>query len=168
MRKIFNLIHSYISPVSYAKSIGVKFGENFRITGQPIFGSEPYLISIGNNVTLTKGVTFLNHDGGMGLLRQKYAGIEIIKPIKIGNNVFVGSNAMIMPGVTIGSNVIIGASTVVTKNIPDNVVVAGVPGRVIKTFQEYEEKALKEAIYIKSRSNAKARMVEIKRALGII
>lgn len=151
----------------FAKELGVKFGTNVRMTGIPSFGSEPYLISIGNDVTITHGVIFHNHDGGVGVLRFKHKGIDVIKPIKVGDNVFIGSNSTIMPGVTIGNNVVIGASSVVTRDIPDNVIVAGVPAKVIKTLQEYEEKVLKEAIFIKNRDDQDARREEILTVLGL-
>ena len=54
------------------------------------------------------------------------------KPVKIGNNVWLGDNVSIMPGVTLGNNVIVGANAVVTHSFPDNVVVAGVPAKMIK------------------------------------
>ncbi len=65
----------------------------------------------------------------------------------IGNNVYIGNNVIILPGVTIGNNVIIGAGAVVTKNIPDNSVAVGVPARVIKTADEYLEKIKKESLH---------------------
>lgn len=156
-----SLANEYNIADIYAKYMGVKFGKNVRITGKPAFGSEPYLIEIGDNVTITTGVTFHNHDGGVGILRKKYPGIDVIKAIKIGNNVFIGSNVSILPGVTIGNNVIIGAGSLVTKNVPDNVVMGGVPAKVLKTLAEYEEKVLKEAIYIKNRDDVNLRKKEI-------
>lgn len=60
--------------------------------------------------------------------------------IKIGNNVHIGTNAVIMPGVTIGDNVIIGCMAIVTHDIPSNSVAVGVPARVIETIDEYESK----------------------------
>lgn len=56
------------------------------------------------------------------------------KPVKIGNNVWIGDNAVIMPGVTLGDNVIVGANAVVTHNFPANSVIAGVPAKIIKTL----------------------------------
>lgn len=145
----------------YNRFLGVKFGNNTRFTGMPSFGSEPYMISIGDNVTITQGVTFHNHDGGVAVLRHKHPNIDLIKPIKIGNNVFIGSNATIMPGVIIGNNVVVGASSVVTRNIPDNVVVGGIPAKIIKTVEEYEEKILPQTIVLKNRHDYKLRRQEI-------
>ncbi len=155
----FDTEHS--KAATYSKYLGVNFGKNVRITGTPLFGSEPYLITIGNDVTITDGVTFHTHDGGVGVLRAKYPGIDIIKPVTVGNNVFIGSHATLMPGITIGNNVIIGAASLISRNIPDNVVVVGVPAKIIKTLAEYEEKVLKEGIYIENRSNKGLRKKEI-------
>jgi acetyltransferase-like isoleucine patch superfamily enzyme len=60
-------------------------------------------------------------------------------PIIIGNNVWIGSNSTILPGVVIGDNSIIGAGSVVTKNVPSNVIVAGVPAKVIKKIEDNDE-----------------------------
>jgi acetyltransferase-like isoleucine patch superfamily enzyme len=133
----------------YSRYYKIKIGENSRFTGKRIsFGSEPFLVEIGDNVTITSGVTFQTHDGGVGLFRKEYPGINVFGRIKVGNNVFIGQDAMIMFGVTIGDNVVIGARSVVTKNVPSNVVVAGVPARIIRTLDEYKANVLKKAIYI--------------------
>ena len=63
-------------------------------------------------------------------------GIEYSLPVTIGDNVWIGAQSVINPGVTIGSNVVIGSGSVVTKDIPDNVVAAGNPARVIKQITE--------------------------------
>jgi acetyltransferase-like isoleucine patch superfamily enzyme len=157
----FAFANEYSKASLYAQYYGVNFGSNVRITGKADFGSEPYLISIGNDVTITEGVTFHNHDGGVGVLRLKHPGIDLIKPIVIGNNVFIGSQATIMPGITIGNNVIIGTRSIVTHNVPDNVVVVGTPARVLKTLEQYEEKVLKEAIYLKDRFNENLKRQEL-------
>ncbi|MGI2110935.1 acyltransferase [Shewanella frigidimarina] len=125
------------SKESYARYIGVKVGLNCRFIGDNQFGSEPYLIEIGNNVSLTS-VNFITHDGGVWVLRAENPNIDIISPIKVGNNVFIGLGAIIMPGVTIGNDVIIGAGSIVTKDIENDSVVVGVPARKIKTVSKYK------------------------------
>lgn len=86
--------------------------------------------------------------GGTLLFRSTIPDLEITKPISIGNNVYIGNDVIILPGVTIGDNVIIGAGAVVSKNIPSDSVAVGVPARVIKTTQEYFEKIQKESIHL--------------------
>lgn len=101
----------------------------------------PWLIEIGDYCKITQGVIILSHDYSRSVLRRVYG--EVIgeaKKTKIGDNVFVGINSIILMGSTIGNNVIIGAGSVVHGNIPDNVVVAGNPARVISTLEEYYQK----------------------------
>ena len=62
--------------------------------------------------------------------------LEYGKPVRIGNNVWIGGNSVIAPGVTIGDNVVVGAGSVVTKDVPDNVVVVGNPARILKKINE--------------------------------
>ena len=144
----------------YRKYYGVKIGDNVRFTGKPNWGVEPYLITIGNNVTITQEVIFITHDGGVGLFRKDYPGINILGSIKIGNNVFIGVRSTILPGVNIGDNVVIAAGSVVAKNIPDNVVVGGVPAKVIKSIDEYKQNILSKAIYLFS-TKPKERQLEV-------
>lgn len=147
--KVYTLLATQYSVSEvYKKYYDVKIGENCRFTGSPSWGSEPYLIEIGNNVTITQNVTFHTHDGGVGLFRKEYPGINIMGKIKIGNNVFVGSHTIFLPGVTIGNNVVIAAGSVISKDVPDNVIVGGVPAKIIKSIDEYKQKALENAIYI--------------------
>ena len=82
------------------------------------------------------------------MFRSVIPDLEITKPITIGNNVYIGNDVIILPGVSIGDNVIIGAGAVVTKNIPSDSVAAGVPARVIKPIQEYFEKIQRESIHL--------------------
>lgn len=89
---------------------------------------------------ITNGVRFITHDGGTLLFRDRVPDLEITKPIVIGDNVYIGNNVLLLPGVTIGNNVIIGAGAVVSRSIPDNSVAVGVPARVIKSSDEYFEK----------------------------
>jgi len=124
----------------YARHQGVKIGKNCDI--QIInFGSEPYLIEIGNHVQITSGTKFFTH-GGAWILREKFPKIDFFGKIIIGDNVYIGNNTLIMPGVTIGDNVAIGAGSVVTKDIPSNCVAVGTPARVIKSYDEYKEKMI--------------------------
>jgi acetyltransferase-like isoleucine patch superfamily enzyme len=132
----------------YAAYYGCKVGKNVRITGWLHFPTEAFLITIGDDVTLTNNITFHTHDGGVGVLRKEIKDINVFGKIVIGNNVFIGSNATLLPNVRIGNNVVVGASSVVTKDVPDNVVVAGNPAKIINTLEGYKEKALLKAMFL--------------------
>ena len=114
-------------------------GNNVDILASNIDMGEPYLIHIGNNVTLT-GVKLLTHDACL----FKTTGYTRVGKVHIGNDVFVGWGSIILPNVTIGNNVVIGAGSVVAKDIPDNSVVVGNPCRVIGTYDALVEKILKQ------------------------
>lgn len=136
------------SPVEKARKVGVQFGKNLHIYGHIGWGSEPWIITLGDNVYLTDGIRFVTHDGGTLILRDKVPDLEITKPITIGNNVYIGLQSLILPGVHIGNNVVIGARSVVTRDIPDNSVAVGQPARVIKTIEEYQAKLEKESLHL--------------------
>lgn len=141
LRKIIDLCkRRFYTPTHYARSIGVKVGQDTIISSID-FGSEPYLIEIGNNVRVTEGVKFFTH-GGAGCFRHKYPNFDFFGKIKIGNSVYIGNNVLIMPGVTIGDNVLVGAGSVVTKSIDNGLVVAGNPAKVITTMDDFEVKML--------------------------
>lgn len=135
-------------PIGFARSIGVKIGTNVNFYGMSrhMFGSEPWMISIGNNVYITAEVQFVTHDGGTLILRKEIPDLEWSAPIKIGNDVYIGIRTIILPGVTIGNRCIIGAGSIVSKSIPDNSVAAGVPAKVIKTTDEYLEQMKKKSL----------------------
>lgn len=147
IKKVLVLVGSSNTKIKYARKSGVKIGEGCTLLGRVEWGSEPYLIEIGDNVRITSGVFFVTHDGGVHVLRREWDGheaspnLDLFKRIKIGSNVFIGIRTTIMPGVTIGDNVIIGAGSIVTKDIPSNTVACGVPARPIRTLEEYAEKA---------------------------
>lgn len=139
-------------PLKKAIKNGLKIGFNCDIDPSVFFGSEPYLISIGDNVRLTKNVQFVTHDGGMWVLRNMGVAKDADKfgKITIKNNVNVGWNAVIMPGVTIGNNVVVGLGAIVTKDVPDNSVVAGIPAKIICSIDEYYKKNEKMIDYTKN------------------
>jgi len=107
------------------------------------FGTEPYMISFGNNVHVASGVTFINHDVSVFMLQHIEPESKFkarVGEITIGNNVFIGSNSVLLYGTHIGSNVVIGAGSIVTKDIPDSVVAVGAPCKPIGNFDDWKEK----------------------------
>ncbi|NMA51907.1 MAG: acyltransferase [Peptococcaceae bacterium] len=149
---------------AYLRKSGVKIGSNCSIHSNAEFGSEPYLIEIGNHVRINSGVRLITHDGGVWVLRElpwidNIKDIDIFGKIIIKDNVHIGNNAIIMPGVTIGSNCIIGCGAIVTHDIPDNSVAAGVPARVIETIEEYELKNRERFMFTKHLSKKQKKEV---------
>lgn len=135
-------------PAGWARRQGVTVGEHSRFLAisSATFGSEPYLISLGDHVTVTSGVQFITHDGGVWVMRGEHPEVDVFGPISVGDNVFIGHSAMIMPGVTVGDNVVIGARSVVTKDIPSDSVAVGVPARVVSSYDDYVRRSLAKSL----------------------
>ena len=154
IKEIMNRYRKFRDPVSYYRRQGVTIGERCEIRGAK-FSSEPYLITIGDHVRINSGVEFVTHDGGAWVLRDfsqidNRENITLFGPMTIGDNVHIGSNAILMPNVRIGKNCIIGCGAIVTHDIPDNSIAVGVPARVIETIEEYENKHIKEFCFTKN------------------
>ena len=147
---LISILRAKINPVKYAKKLGVAMKGKVTIYGSSykMFSAEPYLVTLGDNVFISLDALFLCHDGGTLPFRDETPDLDIAARITVGNNVFIGMRACILPGVTIGNNCIIGACAVVTKNVPDNSIVGGNPARIIKTTSEYLEKAKKNSLHI--------------------
>ena len=118
-------------------SMGLKVGKNFqRNEGVIIDPSHCWLIEIGDNVVMAPRVHVLAHDAST----YNHLGYTKIGRVTIGDNVFIGSSSVILPNVKIGANSIVGANSTVLKDIPENVVAAGSPARVICTLEEFLKK----------------------------
>lgn len=126
-------------PVGYARSIGVSIGVGTVIyaPSADMFGSDPYLISIGEGVHITNGVKFITHDGGVLIFRRHHPSLDYTAPIVVEDNVYLGTNAILLPGVTVGRGSVVAAGAVVSRDVPPGTVVGGVPARFIKTASEY-------------------------------
>lgn len=145
MNPIKELLYRLRGEVTTEKliSMGMTVGKNFgRLNGVILDPSHCWLITIGDDVTMAPRVHILCHDAST----KSFLGYTKIGRVTIGNKVFIGAESVILPGVTIGNNVIIGANSTVTKDVPDNCVVAGTPAKVICSLDEYlaKEKARME------------------------
>ena len=119
-------------------------GEDCRLPSTN-FGSELWLIEIGDHVEITGEVYFITHDGATWVIRGNERAKDVIKygKIVIKDNCFVGLGSVILPGVTIGPNSIVAAGSVVTKDVEPDSVVAGNPAKKISTASEYLGKCIR-------------------------
>lgn len=137
--KIFQLVTSYFySPEKYARHLGVTIGKNCYISSRN-WGSEPYLVTIGNNCQITYGVSIYTHGGGQAI-RAIDPDFDVFGKVVIEDWAYIGAYSQIMPGVTIGEGALVAAGSVVTKSVPPHTVVGGNPARYICTTEEYYER----------------------------
>lgn len=110
----------------------ITIGDNFGMSGGAICARKQ--ITIGDNVMLGANVTISDNDSHPidATLRRQGSKEMVVKPVAIGNDVWIGADSYVGKGVTIGNNVVIGAKSVVTKSIPANCIAAGVPCKVIR------------------------------------
>ena len=137
IREMFATVgeNAWIEPpiyFSYGSNIhiGKKFYANFNFTIV-----DDYTVTIGDNVLIAPNVT-ITVTGHPVHHELRKSGEMFSFPVTLGNNVWIGSNVVINPGITIGDNSVIGAGSVVTKNIPPDVVAVGVPRRIIRNINE--------------------------------
>lgn len=121
-----------LNPVETHRNNGVIIGENVQLLNVHLDWNHGFLISIGNNVTITNA-TILTHDASTHI----FTGYSKIGGVSIGNNVFIGYGSIVLPGINIGNDCIVGAGSIVTKDVPDGSVVAGNPAKIICTTEEY-------------------------------
>jgi acetyltransferase-like isoleucine patch superfamily enzyme len=135
-----------------ARAIGVQVADDANLYGEISYGSEPWLIRIGPLTEVTNGVSFITHDGATRVVRlgphgpSDAARVNRYGPITIGRNCFIGTRAIVLPGVRIGDDCIVGAGAVVTRDVDGGQVVAGNPARVVSSLEEYARKAEAEAL----------------------
>lgn len=138
----------------YLRFIGLLFGKECRFIDlrRSTFGSEPFLIRLGDHVTISSNVHFVTHDGGAWVLRNLYPNMDLFGPIVVGNNVFIGMGTTILPGTIIEDNVVVGAGSIVRGRLYSNYIYAGIPAKKIKSLSQYAENALIKCDHTKSMS----------------
>lgn len=115
-------------------------------------------ITLGDRITISSKVFLLTHDYSLTTALIAYGkppktDTATIRSIKVGNNVFIGMNCILLPGTTIGNNVIVGAGSIVKGNIPDYSVVSGNPAVLISDIRVYAEKILNRGDELKQDKN---------------
>lgn len=145
--KVLNIYYTGSSNryIQFLKNRGCKIGENriFRnVRTARIDITRPSLFEIGNNVDMNHNFQIITHDWASGVFRNVYHNIlPSSGKVKIGNNIYFGTDVIILKGVTIGDNCVIAAGSLVTKDIPSNSVATGVPAKVIYNLSEYYKKS---------------------------
>lgn len=144
MKFIDRITSKFLSEYKIALKNGLNVGQGVSVLSGVNFGSEPYLITIGDYSRISVDVLFVTHDGGTWAFRDlpKYEKVIKYGKIHVGAHTFIGARCIIMPGVTIGERCVIGAGSIVTKDIPDGSVAVGVPAQIIMTTEEYANKCL--------------------------
>lgn len=140
-----------MNPIKYAKLIGVHIEDGVKLIDNPNWGSEPYLIWIGEGSLISGNVAFVTHDMSTRVFKKidsdkKIQELQKYGKIVIGKNCFIGMRSMILPNVTIGDNSIVAAGAVVTKSIPSEEVWGGIPAKRIMSLTEYKNNCLKSCL----------------------
>lgn len=152
------IIRLYLSPIKYARYVGVKVGNNTLIADKHHWPNEAYLVSVGDNCQITEGVKIFTH-GGANVCRDIYPDFDCFGKVTIGDRVYIGSGSKIMPGVTIGNLVLVAGGSVVTKSVPSGVVVGGNPARIICTIDDYIKRNIKYNTHTKGLSRSEKKKV---------
>lgn len=150
--KFFGLSYLYNTyNVNEARRLGVKVGDQCRFIGTnpDSFSTEPFLIKIGNHVSMTRP-RFITHDGSVWVFRNKFPNIELFGTIEIGDNCFLGEGVVILPNTKIGKNCIVGANAILKGQYPDDSVIAGAPGKPIGSIYDFFEKNKERFTYFRN------------------
>ncbi|WP_281415430.1 acyltransferase [Pelotalea chapellei] len=144
--KVIDKFRKKIEESKYNRYQNLKIGVGTSYNFENLDGICPQLIEIGEYCVFAPKSVVLTHDASLLPTTGKY----VFKPVKIGNRVFIGYGAVIMPGLIIGDDVVIGSNAVVTRDVPPGTVVAGIPAKVICTTRELAKKResdLQEAVF---------------------
>lgn len=120
---------------------GAKIGKNCVLQINAI-AAEPYLVEIGDNVSIASNVSLITHDGASEIFREEIPYLRYYGKIFIEDNCFIGANSMILAGVRIGRNSIVGAGSVVIADVKPGTVVMGNPAIPVSTTERYKKKCL--------------------------
>lgn len=145
--------------VNHLRKTGMNIGNTCYIYSEEVETSEPYLVTIGNNVLIAPGVRFTTHDASAS--HYIPGSSDIFGRINIGDNCFIGMGAIILPGVYIANDCIVGAGSVVTKRFDNpGMVIAGNPAKEICTVEELRIKNEKYALNVWNVENKKKYLLE--------
>ncbi len=163
LREIYYFKIKRMNPYTYRmdhyRRIGMNIGEKCIIFSDKLETSEPYLVTIGNGVMIAPDVRFITHDASACYYIPGAS--DLFGRINIGNNVFIGMGAIILPGVTIADNCIVGAGSVVTKSfLTPKVVISGNPAVQRCTLEELRAKNERYALNVWDQKDKKSYLLE--------
>ncbi len=146
IQRLWQLLVAYVfydeyTIARYFRKQGAQIGENCRILVRSL-GEEPYLVKIGNHVTIAAGVVFITHDGAAWIGREQVPDLQVFGPIVIDDNSVIGQGVKLFPNIHIGQNTIIGAGSTVISDIPSDTIALGIPARPMGSVKKYLEKCI--------------------------
>ena len=147
VKKLINsLLCAFWGGVKLARRQGVSIGEDCHLVSMPKWGSEPWLITLGNHIEVSSDVHFITHDGSTWVFRNQDRYKDVIRygKIEIKDNCFIGARTTMLQGVSIGPNSVVGACSLVNNDVEPNSVYAGIPAKRICSIEEYAEKCLSQ------------------------
>lgn len=129
-------------PVGYFRSKGFQIGEGCSLVAAAcgMLGTEPTLVTLGNRVVVSLDVLFITHDGGVWVIRDEVGPMDVFGESTSGMAHSSEHAPSCCPGSRSGVVSVVGAGAVVTRSVPDDVVVAGCPARIVSTTEEYRER----------------------------
>lgn len=136
-------VHGYTpyTIADYLRQSGAEVGEGCWIVPTS-FSTEPYLVRIGNHVSIEEGVSFMTHDGGPWVFRDRISDLQVLGPIVIYDNCYIGARTILGPNTRIGPNSVVLAGSVVISDVPPNTVALGVPARPLMPLDQYRQKCV--------------------------
>lgn len=145
--KILNKISTTIQDTQHSIYLkvcinnGLKLGKNAVVRNNVSFGSEPFLVEIGDETRIASGATFVTHSGATINVRklEGYQEVRNFGRIKVGKNCAIGSNSVILQDVEIGDNCVLGANSVLSESMPENTVYAGNPAKYVCEIEDYAD-----------------------------
>lgn len=150
LNKIITILQNFQQKIYLKMCIynGLKLGENVISRNNVSFGSEPFLIEIGDDSRIGEGVTFVTHAGTTVNIRRLpgYENVRNFGRIKIGKNCAIGSGSVILQNVEIGDNCVLGANSVLSESMPSHTVYAGNPAKYICEIEDYADVLKKTTI----------------------
>ncbi|WP_275659046.1 acyltransferase [Shewanella sp. Isolate8] len=136
LMKLVKIVLRKINNDTSIKYKNLRIGKNCQYSLDNLDGIAPQLIKMGDSCVIAPKAVILTHDACLLPSTGKY----IFKEVIIGNRVFIGYGAVIMPGVKIGDDCVIGSNSVVTKDVPSACVYAGIPAKHICSLTELQDK----------------------------